>query len=333
MMFRESDHLLTTFLCNSRLMRADRLVATLLLMQGRGRVTAAELAEELEISIATARRDLEALSAAGIPVYPQRGRGGGWSLLGDARTDLSGLSSFEMQALFLLIGPAAAVSPDAKSALRKLVRALPETFRDQAEAAAKAVVVDAARWGDAEPPPTELLSTLRSAVVARRTITMTYAGLERTQVREVQPWGLVDKNRVWYLIAGTPGGRRTFRLDRMSAVAVTDSAFVLPGDFDLSEAWAEITAELEVRRSRTSADVTLPSALVTPFVYVLGARHVAHLGYESNGRARLRVTSNTPEMLARQVAGWAPEIDVLGPPSVRAELAEIGRDLADRYAE
>lgn len=312
-------------------MRADRLVATILIMQARGRVTAAELADELEISIATARRDLEALSAAGIPVYPQRGRGGGWSLLGDARTDLSGLSFAEMQALFLIIGPAAAVSPDAKSALRKLVRALPETFRHEAEASAKAVIVDAARWGDTAAPPTELLRTLRSAVVARRVITMTYAGRERSQVREVQPWGLVDKDRIWYLIAETPGGRRTFRLDRMSDVAVSDTTFALPVEFDLSEAWAEITAELEVRRSWTCAEVTLPHELVAPIARVLGARHVEHLGDAGHGRARLRLSSNTPEMLARQVAGWAPEIDVQGPPSVRAELAEIGRDLADRY--
>jgi len=86
-------------------MRADRLVAALLLMQSRGRVTATELASQLEVSVATARRDLEALSAAGIPVYPQPGRGGGWSLVGGARTDLSGLSATEAQALFLLVGP------------------------------------------------------------------------------------------------------------------------------------------------------------------------------------------------------------------------------------
>src|SRR3954454_11926402 len=104
-------------------MSAGRLVAVLLLLQARGRVTAAELADELEISVATARRDLEALSGAGIPVYPQPGRGGGWSLLGGARTDLSGLSSPEAQALFLLLGPAAAIDPAAKTALRKLVRA------------------------------------------------------------------------------------------------------------------------------------------------------------------------------------------------------------------
>src|SRR6187402_564085 len=125
-------------------MRADRLVATLLLMQSRGRVTAGELSEELEISVATARRDLEALSAAGIPVYPQPGRGGGWSLLGGARTDLSGLSAAEAQALFLLVGPAAAVSGEAKAALRKLVRALPHTFRADAQAATEATMMDPA---------------------------------------------------------------------------------------------------------------------------------------------------------------------------------------------
>ncbi|MFC7484869.1 helix-turn-helix transcriptional regulator [Luedemannella flava] len=105
-------------------MRADRLVAVLLLMQNRGRVTAADLARELEVSVATARRDLEALSAAGVPVYPQPGRGGGWSLVGGARTDLSGLSATEARALFLLLGPATTDSGAARSALRKLVRAL-----------------------------------------------------------------------------------------------------------------------------------------------------------------------------------------------------------------
>lgn len=127
-------------------MRADRLVATLLLMQARGRVTAAEVAAELEVSIATARRDLEALSAAGVPVYPQPGRGGGWSLVGGARTDLTGLTSTEARALFLLAGPAASLDPSVRSALRKLVQALPGTFRADSEAAAAAVVVDSTRW-------------------------------------------------------------------------------------------------------------------------------------------------------------------------------------------
>jgi predicted DNA-binding transcriptional regulator YafY len=309
-------------------MRADRLVATLLVMQARGLVTAAELADELEISVATARRDLEALSAAGIPVYPQRGRGGGWALLGRARTDLSGLSFPEMQALFLLVGPAAALSPDAKSALRKLVRALPETFREQAEAASAAVVVDASRWGDRPKVPAELLDTLRTAVVGRDRLLV---GYRDDPPRELDPWGLVDKDGLWYLIAGTPRGRRTYRVDRMTSAEPTGAGFELPAGFDLAEAWAEISAELEGRRSGTSAEVTIPDALVTPLRDVIGARHVERLGDPVDGRARLRVTSNTPGMLARQLAGWAPEIDVLGPPEVRAALAAIGGDLAQRY--
>ena len=129
-------------------MRADRLVATLLMIQRRGRVTAAQVADELEISVATARRDLEALSMAGIPVYSQPGRGGGWSLIGGATTDLTGLTEAEARALFVLVGPAASVDAEAKAALRKLVGALPETFRSGAEAAADAVVIDPARWGE-----------------------------------------------------------------------------------------------------------------------------------------------------------------------------------------
>jgi predicted DNA-binding transcriptional regulator YafY len=146
-----------------------------LLLQARGRVTASETATELEVSVATARRDLEALSAAGIPVYPQPGRGGGWSLVGGARTDLSGLTGPEAQALLLLAGPAASVAPQVKSALRKLIRALPDTFRADAQAAADAVVIDPARWGGAEKELPELIGELQTAVVRRRRVRLEYA--------------------------------------------------------------------------------------------------------------------------------------------------------------
>ena len=163
-------------------MRADRLVASLLLMQSRGRVTAAEVAAELGISVATARRDLEALSAAGVPVYPQPGRGGGWQLVGGARTDLSGLTAAEAQALFLLAGPAASTAPEVKSALRKLVRALPSTFRADAEAAADAVLIDSARWGESNKEPPALVRELQTAVVRRRKVRLSYRGSFRAAI-------------------------------------------------------------------------------------------------------------------------------------------------------
>ena len=144
-------------------MRADRLVATLLLLQARGRVTAADVAAELEVSHKTARRDLEALAMAGLPVYSQTGRGGGWQLLGGARTDLSGLTAGEARALFLVAGPSLAITPEAKAALRKLVRALPETFRRDAEAAAAAVVLDPDRWGSIPAPVSPHMEDLQRA--------------------------------------------------------------------------------------------------------------------------------------------------------------------------
>src|SRR3954462_8103957 len=160
-------------------MRADRLVATLLFLQARGRVTAADVAAELEVSVKTARRDLEALSIAGIPVYSQPGRNGGWSLVGGARTDLSGLTAAEARTLFLVAGPSSAVPPAAKAALRKLVQALPETFRAEAEKAASAIVLDPAGWGDTAPPPPPHLEALQQAVIQGVQVELGYTDRSR----------------------------------------------------------------------------------------------------------------------------------------------------------
>jgi predicted DNA-binding transcriptional regulator YafY len=301
-------------------------------MQARGRVTAAEVAEELEVSVATARRDLEALSAAGIPVYPQQGRGGGWSLVGGARTDLSGLTATEAQALFLLVGPAAAVAPEVKAALRKLVRALPDTFRADAEAAADAVVLDPARWGERSLPRSPVVEVLQQAVVRRRKVRFSYAarGRERTG-RTVEPWGLVAKDEIWYLVAGTERGQRTFRVDRMADAEVAAETFERPADFDLSSAWEQVVTEVEQRRSLVSATVLVAAR----FVYVLRdqyGRHCEVLDTVADGRVRVRLAAPTPLMIAQPLAGWGAMIEVEDSPGVRAELARLGAELVARHA-
>jgi predicted DNA-binding transcriptional regulator YafY len=312
-------------------MRADRLVATLLVLQARGRVTAAELAGELEVSVATARRDLEALSAAGVPVYPQPGRGGGWRLLGGARTDLSGLTAAEAQALFLLVGPAAAIAPEARSALRKLVRALPHTFRADAEAAAGAVVMDPARWGEHGRERPALVRELQSAVVRRRKVRLVYANRarERTQ-RLVDPWGLADKDDVWYLVAGTEGGQRTFRVDRVIEAVVTDLAAERPAEFELPEAWERIVDEVERQRSRVSATVLIDAGLL-PVLRTQFGRQCDVDGTAGDGRARARLAAPTAVMIAQHLAGWGALVEVEHPASVQAELARIGAELTQRY--
>ncbi|MEV5694596.1 helix-turn-helix transcriptional regulator [Micromonospora globbae] len=312
-------------------MRADRLVAALLLLQARGRTTAAELAEQLEVSVATARRDLEALSAAGIPVYPQPGRGGGWSLLGGARTDLSGLTATEAQALFLLAGPAAATAPQVKSALRKLVRALPGTFHADAEAAADAVVVDPARWGEPNRARPEMVDALQAAVVRRRKVRLTYADRagQHTE-RMVDPLGLVDKDDVWYLLAGTAHGQRTFRVDRIRDAVVTDLAAQRPPDFRLPAAWQRVVEEMERRRSLLSATVLVDARFV-PVLQSQFGRHCEVLDSVRDGRRRVRLAAPTARTIAEQVAGWGARIEVLEPAAVRAELARIGTELTARY--
>ena len=313
-------------------MRADRLVAALLLMQARGRVTAGELAGELEVSVATARRDLEALSAAGIPVYPQPGRGGGWSLVGGARTDLSGLSAAEAQALILLVGPAAAVSGEAKAALRKLVRALPRTFRADAEAAASAVVIDPTRWGERDRRRPDVVGLLQAAVINRRKVRLTYTGRakERSE-RLVDPWGLVDKDDVWYLLAGTERGQRTFRVERIIGAEPTDEPAERPDDFTLATAWQQVVGEVEQRRSRTWATVLIDARFV-PVLRTQFGRHCHSDGDLDHGRARIRLAAPTPLDIARHLAGWGAMVEVVEPRSVQAELARIGAELVGRYA-
>jgi predicted DNA-binding transcriptional regulator YafY len=205
-------------------MRADRLVAALLVLQARGRVTAAELATELEISERTARRDLEALGMAGVPVYSQAGRGGGWSLIGGARTDLSGLTEGEARTLFLVAGPAANATPEVKDALRKLVRALPETFRADAEAAASAVVIDPASWDRISVNTPEHLDALQRAVVDVVQVDLAYESRGgRESVRRVHPLGLVVKGTTWYLVPrGRHGGGTTHLPRRPRALGRTD---------------------------------------------------------------------------------------------------------------
>jgi predicted DNA-binding transcriptional regulator YafY len=307
--------------------RADRLVAALLLLQARGRVTAASLAAELEVSVATARRDLEALSAAGIPVYPQAGRGGGWQLLGGARTDLTGLSAPEARALFLLLGPASSAGPSARGALRKLLRALPGTFRAEAAAAAEAVVVDPAGWGERARERPEV-ALLLDAVVARRVVEFDYAGRGGTPGRRrAEPWGLVDKDGTWYLVAGTAAGRRTFRVDRMGAPALTGEVFERPADLDLPGAWEETVGEVERRRSVVTASVLVPGRLVPVLRDRFGRHCTVEAGPDAGGRSRLRVAAHTARSVAEQLAGFGGTVEVLGPAEVRAELAAIGREL------
>ncbi len=312
-------------------MRADRLVATLLFLQARGRVTAAEVAAELEVSVKTARRDLEALSIAGIPVYSQAGRGGGWALVGGARTDLSGLTAAEARTLFLVAGPSSAVTPAAKAALRKLVRALPETFRAEAEKAASAIVLDPARWGGKAPSTPPHLEALQHAVIEGVQIRLGYTDARGSvSERIVHPLGLVSKGTTWYLVGDTDAGRRTFRVWRVRSVELTAEPAVRPPGFDLQRAWDEIVTTLDERRGLRHVHALADPEAIKWLRSQFGTR-VTFGDAEADGRVNVDIAfPATHEDPARELAAYADSLEVLDP-EVRGRMAELGRMLATRH--
>jgi predicted DNA-binding transcriptional regulator YafY len=312
-------------------MRADRLVAILLLLQTRGQVTASEVADELEVSERTARRDLDALGMAGLPVYSIQGRNGGWRLAGGGRTDLSGLSATEARALFLVAGPSSA-TPEVRAALRKLVRALPEAWRDDAEAASAAVVVDPVAWDQQtrRPAPAHL-DALQDAVIAGEQVALGYVAREGARSeRTVHPLGLASKGSVWYLVADTDAGLRTFRVDRVTAVTPTGDPAVRPRGFDLESAWRLITAEVDEVRTPVRVTAVAAPAIVVYLRYSFGTRvRIGPAG--ADGRVPVEVRGHSCESVAGELAGFGGAVEVLEPEEVRAELGKIATELASLY--
>lgn len=341
-------------------MRADRLVATLLFLQTRGRVTVAEVAAELDVSPRTARRDLEALALAGVPVYSRRGKGGGWSLVGGARTNLTGLTADEIRALFLLAGPLSSTTHQ-RTALRKLVRALPASFRQDAEAAARAGHADGHDWSrSASTAEAPQLDVVRRAVVEGVQVRIGYRGPGRPATeRTVHPLGLASKAGADYLVAGTRRGMRVFRLSRITAATRTSDPVVRPEGFDLATTWRGLAARMEDRmRAATVRATAAPDTeavlrrlfgdrlrVLTPERDTATQQNTATRrdtaiprGAETTPRdtkagewLTIEVDGPSPEVLASQLAGLGGRIEVLDPPETRHRLAGIAAELASVY--
>ncbi len=315
-------------------MRTDRLVAILLMLQRREQVTATEVAKELEVSERTARRDLDALAMSGVPVYSIQGRGGGWRLLGGARTDLSGLTASEARALFLVAGPASAATPAVKTALRKLVRALPEPFRAQAEAAASSRILDPQQWGSTHitQPPPRFLDDLQDAVIRGVQVRLGYVDRTGSETqRTVHPLGIVAKGRSWYLIAHTETGRRTFRIDRVSSADRTDQPVHRPKDFDLTESWRKIADDVDRRRTPIEIHATCAPDGISLLQVAMG-EDLEIGGSTNDGRITVVIRGPSEYGLAGHLAGLVEWLEITSPQGVRDHLAAIGNALTERYS-
>lgn len=306
-----------------------------MLLQTRGRVTAAEVAVELEVSERTARRDLDALAVAGAPIYSRRGRHGGWELIGGARTDLSGLTAAEARALFLVAGPEAGARPEVRAALRKLTRALPEPFRGTATAASRAIVADPIGWGGRRPQPPDPahLDELQRAVVEGEVLELAYVARDRTPTtRDVHPLGLASKAGVWYLIAATDAGLRSFRVDRVAGTRRTGRPVERPPDFDLEAAWRMVAARVDEHWART-----VVTAAARPFVIgALRSRFGDRLRIgppRADGDLDVEIAGPDLRAVVGVLAGWADAVCVTGPPEARSLLAALGRRLVADHGD
>ncbi|MEV8059948.1 YafY family protein [Streptomyces antimycoticus] len=320
-------------------MRAARLIKMVLLLQARPSITGAELARELEVSERTVTRDAAALSEAGIPVYADRGRAGGYRLIGGYRTRLTGLGRTEAEALFLSGVPSALREmglADAASAARLKVSAalLPE-LRDASHTVAQRFHLDAPGWWR-EPEAPELLPRIADAVWDDLRITVRYRRRDAEVRRELEPYGLVLKAGVWYLAAHVEGGFRVYRVDRFTAVEADGAHFTRDEDFDLPGFWGERADQFARSILREKAVVRLTPAGARALPHVTdrtAAEEAVREAGEPDGQGRLTVTLpvESYEVALTQLLGLGPEAEVLGPPELRALFAETARRTAELY--
>ncbi|MER5205377.1 WYL domain-containing protein [Streptomyces sp. NPDC002825] len=318
-------------------MRAARLIKMVLLLQNRPSMTAAELAAELEVSERTVTRDALALSEAGVPVYADRGRSGGYRLVGGYRTRLTGLARGEAEALFLSGLPGALRDmglEDAASAARlKVSAALLPSLRDAPESAARRFHLDAPGWYQ-EPETPELLAPVAEAVWDDLVIRARYRRGETEVDRELAPYGLVLKAGVWYLCARAGTSFRTYRVDRFTAVAVGGERFERDPDFDLPAFWEERAAEFARSILRAEVVVRLTEAGARRLPYVTdraAAEEALGAGTAEDGLVRVVLRVENDEVAFGQLLGLGPEVEVLAPAALRERFAEAARGMAELY--
>ncbi len=320
-------------------MRASRLLNILMVLQARGRVTAQELADTCEVSLRTIYRDIDALSAAEVPVYADRGSAGGYRLLEGYRTRLNGMSPAEAEAVFLsgLPGPAEALGLGATlaNAQLKLLTALPPEMRSAAARVRTRFHLDAPGWFHSFETPEHLHKIVR-AVWDDRMIEIRYRSWKAEKRRRLAPLGLVLKGGGWYLAGAVDGGVRTYYVGRIRELTLLDTRFERPDGFDLAAYWADSTRRLEAEMHQNSAMVRLSPtgqkmlrALLSPYMHahlVLGAE-------DEQGHRIATIPVGSIWSAASELLRFGPELEVLEPPELRAHMASASRGLSRLYEE
>jgi predicted DNA-binding transcriptional regulator YafY len=319
--------------------KADRLLILLLLLQTRGRVTAQTLAKRLEVSERTIYRDLEALSLAGVPVYAERGPGGGWQLLEDYRTNLTRLTEAEVNTLFMsgIASPIAdlGLGKAGEDALLKLLVALPSVYRRNAEQAREYIYLDAAGWFHHEEE-VPYLQVVQEAIWHDRRLRLSYQKGDFDLVeRVVDPYGLVAKASVWYLVAASAGEMRVFRISRIQAVEVIEERFDRPVDFDLRTFWAQWCMEFETSLRRYPVTLRVAPCAVPDLTHVFGdwVQTLIKQAEPPDKDGWMTITllfEGMPQARSRMFA-LGTMVEVLQPLELRKSLADSAANIASIY--
>jgi predicted DNA-binding transcriptional regulator YafY len=319
-------------------MRASRLVSLLLLLQARGQLTAGELASELEVSERTIHRDVEALSASGVPIYAERGTHGGIRLVDGYRTRLTGMTAEEAEALFLagIPGPAAelGLGTVVAAAQLKVLASLPPELRARASRLVERFHLDAGEWFRVSQPVPHL-AALADAVWNSTRITVGYDRGDGPAARVLEPLGLVLKAGIWYVVARHEGRTRTYRVSRVVEVTPGTETFERPADFDLADYWAESTEAYERDVPRIDVVVRVAPDRLDHLYAAVGsavmnaAERLTDPDPEGWSWFRLRLDYPDEAPLVLLAAG--PWTEVMAPPEVRAQIAAAARAIAGRY--
>lgn len=319
-------------------MRADRLVSILLLLQMNKRMTSRELAQRLEVSERTIHRDMDALSASGIPIVSERGIHGGWHLLDGYQTNLTGLNEAEIQALFLSkpshLLTDLGLNQASEAALLKLLAALPAISRRDAEDIRQRIHIDVPGWNRPEES-VPFLPILQEAIWQDRRLQIAYRRGDGTSVeRLVDPLGLVAKGSVWYLVCSVDGEPRTYRVSRIQSAVVTAEPCKRPPKFDLAAYWEQSSAQFTANLPRYPAKVRLDPAVLDRLQSIWRYARVEQTSSPGDdGWLACTIMFDTEAVACDYILGFGPSIEVLEPTVLREMVIDRARRLLAFYEQ
>jgi predicted DNA-binding transcriptional regulator YafY len=310
-------------------MRGDRLISILLLLQTHGRMTAKDLAEKLEVSERTIYRDMDALSGTGIPVVAERGQHGGWSLLEDYRTDLTGLKESEIRALF--VSPSAHLLEDlgltrtSEEARNKLIASLPSTYRENAKDVWNRIHIDTSSWRK-QKEKTASLEVIKEAIWKEIKLRITYQRPDgETVERVVAPLGLVAKGDLWYIVAAKENGEfRNYRASRIQNAETLDECFERPQGFDLAQYWSSSTQNFIKRLPSYEVKVEVSPHILSRLTFTGRFARVREVG-ERSGSTWIPVTLSfdTEEEAKGYLLAFADQVRVIEPYCLQQKVLEM----------